>query len=129
MAADRILVDSSVFIDFFRKKNKDKTVLYRLFQRNANLFISSLTVYELLCGAKTPNLKKDTEKLLTTVSTIAFGADEANIASQLYYDLKSKNQLVGPIDILIAATAIYHALPIATCNKEHFNRFNDLVLI
>ena len=44
MATQRILVDSSLVIDYFRKEKKDKAPLYELFQKNYKLYISALTI-------------------------------------------------------------------------------------
>lgn len=122
METDRVLVDTSLIIDFFRKKNKTQATLFSLFQHNIQLYISTLTVYELLSGAKNIQLKNDTEKLLTLFQTIDFGVEESRKAASLYLQLKSKNQIVETIDILIAATALTHVMPIATFNRDHFIR-------
>ena len=129
MATQRILIDSSLIIDYFRKKKKDKAPLYQLFQRNNNLFISTLTIYELLCGAKNEQLQNDTEKILALFNVIEFGTIEASKAANLYKLLKKQNKIIETIDILIAATALSHSLSIATLNKAHFIRFQDLQIV
>lgn len=129
MATERILVDSSLIIDYFRKKIKSKSFLYKLFQRNSTLYISTLTIYELLCGTKTEQLRKDTEKMFALFNIIEFGTIEASKAANLYKQLKQKNQIIETIDILIAATALSQSFPLATLNKAHFIRFNELELI
>lgn len=128
MATERILVDSSLIIDYFRKKNKEKTPLWHLFQSDCPLFISTLTVYELLCGAQTPVLKKDTENLVELFTVLDFGKEDATKAASLYKELKQKNLLVGTIDILLAAAAITNSLLFATLNQEHFNRIQEVNL-
>lgn len=128
MESSGILVDSSLIIDYFRKNKKEKTQLYRLFEIDKRLYISALTVYELLCGAKTPLLYRDTEKILTLFDILEFGTIEASKAAKLYLNLKKENKVVGIIDILIAATANIHKLKIATLNKEHFERIKFVKL-
>ncbi len=126
MATPGILIDSSIIIDYFRKKKRDDTVLCRLFQQGFNTNISVLTVYELLCGAKSDRLYKDTEKILSLFDPIDFTNQTAIKSAELYLELKKDNQLIETVDILIAATALNHSLVIATLNKNHFQRFKNL---
>lgn len=129
MAARRILVESSLIIDFFRKSNKEKAPLYHLFQLNEDLFISTLTVYELLCGAKSDQLLIDTENILKLFDILEFDFASASKAAFLFKQLRRQNKLIETIDILIAATALTHELEIATLNIGHFNRFPELKLV
>jgi tRNA(fMet)-specific endonuclease VapC len=122
MAAKGILIDSSIIIDFFRKKNKKETILYQLFQQDQSLAISVLTYYELLCGSKTRELQRDTEKILSLFKVLDFRTDEAILAAGIYRKLKKTNQLIEIIDILIAAQALGYSFKIATLNKDHFTR-------
>lgn len=124
MDTSGILVDSSIIIEFFRRQNKEKSFLYQLLQQNENLFISVLTIYELLCGAKSAKLRTDTEQLLDLFTFLDFSAREAVKAAELYRTLKAKNQIISILDILIAATAICFSLKIATLNVNHFQRFD-----
>jgi len=56
--------------------------------------------------------------------------DEAVIAvaSGVWSGLKKLGQLIPDVDLLIAATALLHGLPIATRNVRHFNRVPALVV-
>lgn len=46
MATKTALLDSTILIDYFRKKNKSKSTLYKL-SANYNYCISSITVFEI----------------------------------------------------------------------------------
>ena len=50
-------------------------------------------------------------------------------AIMLYQALKRINSRIGFADTLIAATALAHEMPVATLNKEHFERVPNLMLI
>jgi tRNA(fMet)-specific endonuclease VapC len=126
VAARRILVDSSLIIDYYRKEKKESCQLYQLFQVGTRLYISAITVYELLCGAKSPQLQEDTEDIIGLFDILEFGQNEAKTASNLYKQLKQKNQLIETADILIAATALGYSLEIATLNIGHFSRFEGV---
>jgi tRNA(fMet)-specific endonuclease VapC len=45
-----ILLDSSILIELFRKKDKEKTLFYGLSQSYSDLCISSITYYEIGVG-------------------------------------------------------------------------------
>jgi len=45
-----ILLDSSILIELFRKKDKEKTIFYSLSQSYSDLCISSITYYEIGVG-------------------------------------------------------------------------------
>lgn len=129
MATDRILVDSSVLIESFRKKKKDETFLHQLFSNYSTLHISVITYYELLCGAKSDALLNDTLKLLQLFEIIDLTQPEAKQAASIFQELKKQNAMIGTADTLIAATAIEHALPLATLNRSHFERISVLQII
>jgi predicted nucleic acid-binding protein len=129
MAADRVLVDTSIIIEFFRKKKKDETFLHRLLNNNSILYISIITYFELLCGAKSESLLNDTMQLLELFEIIDFSESEAKKAASIFQDLKIKNSMIGLADIFIAATAIDHNLPLATLNHAHFEQVSVLQLL
>lgn len=54
--------------------------------------------------------------------------ETAKIASEIYLDLRAKNKLIEFRDILIAATALQHTMPLATLNRKHFERVEGLKL-
>ncbi len=43
-------------------------------------------------------------------------------------DLRAKGQLIGDVDLLIAATALEHDITLLTQNLRHFSRIPDLKL-
>ncbi|MGH7453674.1 MAG: type II toxin-antitoxin system VapC family toxin, partial [bacterium] len=92
------------------------------------LYISVITYFELLCGAKSEALLNDTVQLLELFEIIDFSESEAKNAANIFQDLKSRNLMIGLADIFIAATAIDHDLPLATLNLTHFERISALQL-
>jgi predicted nucleic acid-binding protein len=45
-----ILLDTSILIEHFRKKDKSKTTLYKLSEKNYRFSISTVTYYEIFIG-------------------------------------------------------------------------------
>lgn len=129
MAAARILIDTSVIIDFFRKQKKEEATLHLLLNNYAVSCISAVTYFELLCGAKSKPLLDDTLRLVELFDVIDLCEPEARRAASIYQDLKSRNAMIGLADIFIAATALEHHLPLATLDHSHFERISALQLI
>lgn len=123
-----ILVDTSILIDYFRKQNKEKTILYQLFSENEDLAISVITKYELMLGS---NAQQDLFwiALLQKVNVISLDESIIDETVKIKKELKAKNQEIGLADMLIAATAKFHQLKLATLNVNHFKRVNQLNIL
>ncbi|GAB4426523.1 MAG: hypothetical protein OHK0011_08070 [Turneriella sp.] len=52
----------------------------------------------------------------------------ADLAGELYSDLRDRGRTIDNEDIIIAATAVVHDLPVATLNVRHFEGINKLRL-
>lgn len=127
MEPPRVLADTSVIIDFLRKEDKKKSVLWRIRARH-ECAMSSITLFELQCGVKTERHVEDIDKLCKLIRIIPFDNEIADISSIIYQDLKRKNVLIEFRDIFIAATAIAENLCVATLNRKHFERIIDITL-
>jgi predicted nucleic acid-binding protein len=123
----RVLVDTSILIDFFRKKNRKKSILYKL-QGKHEIYISTITEFEFLAGVKEERTVS-INSFFKNLEVIGFDSKAAIIASSIYKDLKSKNQIIEFRDIFIAATAIANRLPLSTLNIEHFKRVENLEIV
>jgi len=128
MADNRVLTDTSIIIDFLRKTNKIKSALWEIREKN-KCFMSSITVFELRCGAKTEKHSEDIEKLCKWISTIPYDDEIAEVSSIIYQNLKEEKKLIEFRDIFIAATAIANNLCVATLNTKHFERIRDIFLL
>jgi len=128
MADPRVLTDTSVIIDFLRKKNKKNSALWKIKEHN-ECFMSSVTLFELQCGAKTKKHSEDIEKLRRWIGTIPFNDEIAEISAKIYQHLKKEHRLIEFRDIFIAATAIAENLCVATLNTNHFERIPELNLL
>jgi predicted nucleic acid-binding protein len=123
-----ILLDSSVLIDFFRKKDKTKTIFYQLSKTNTEFCISSITYYEIGIGNR-KNHFEFWEKLTENMTVIPFDQACSEKAIFIYFDLLISNKMIDLADLLIGSTALTHNIPIATLNKKHFERIKNLILI
>ncbi len=125
MESPGMVVDTSVFIEFLRAKNKTKTTLFQIPEEN-QLYISAVTLYELLMGANTPEKIYDIKTLTDDIPVLSFNEEVAKKAGELYHILRKSNNIIEFRDIFIAATALVNNLPIKTLNIKHFNRIQNL---
>ena len=102
--------------------------------RPDDLAVSSITRYELTYGAlrcgprrgKTESGKVDT--FLRALHEIPFSDQTAEQAARIRNALESKGNPIGPMDLLIAATAIESGLKLVTGNQREFGRIPHLRL-
>ncbi len=121
-----ILIDTSIIIEFLRKKEKQDTYLWKIKEKDFSCFISAITVFELYAGAITDRHKQDLEKLLRWIEIIPFTQEIAKRSAEIYKKLKAANQLIEFRDIFIGATALETELPLITLNEVHFNRIKGI---
>ena len=115
-------------IELFRKKDKEKTLLYTLSLTFDDLCISSITCYEIGIGNR--KLHTDYWELLSeNLNVIPLDKDCSNSAIKIYLDLLKANKMIDLADILIGATAIAKSIPIATLNVKHFERIKALEIL
>jgi tRNA(fMet)-specific endonuclease VapC len=123
---ETIIIDSNILIEFYRQKDKSQTVLFKL-ASSYQFQVSAITKYEIYRGDKNKDAFWDT--FFSSVPVLSFDSPCADVAANIYKELKSKNLTVDTDDILIAATAIKNNLRLATINRKHFNRIDELNLI
>jgi tRNA(fMet)-specific endonuclease VapC len=123
-----VLVDTTIIIDYLRSTNKPSSRLISLFKTN-DLFISVITVFELLNGATTKSKLADIRKICNSLTIIDFDVRCAEKASEMYRKLKMQNKLIEIRDLLIGASAMVYNFPVATSNKKHFERLIGITII
>lgn len=125
MAVARVIFDTSLFVEYVRQKEKQNTTFHR-FASIYEPVTTSITVFELWFGARTPNAMETVEKLLWGIPILPFTDDAAIIAAKEQNRLRKKNQQIDIRDLFIASIAIANDLPFVTLNEKHFNHFSSL---
>ena len=129
-----LILDSSVLI----AAEKKRLDLSRFFAAHPadSFFIAAITVSELLHGvarAQPPARKKErsvfVEALLAKIEAVDFDAEVARRHADLWASLEKLGQIIGPYDLLIAATALHYDHGLVTLNVAEFRRVTGLRLI
>ncbi len=128
MATTKLLVDTSIIIDFLRKKNKSETIFWKIIN-DYECSISTITQFELLCGATTSTKIYELNKIFNLLTIIEFNSEIAHLSSKIFISLKTKNQLIEFRDIFIGVTAISAKIPLITLNEKHFSRIEKLEIV
>ncbi len=123
-----VLVDTSVLIEYFRKQDKTKTFLYQLAGQHPQIYISAISKFEIWVG-NNPDQTDFWRALFSSLITLPFGDQEAEMAGVIQQKLLKTNQQIGISDLLIGATALLHELPVATLNLKHFGRLEGVKLV
>ncbi len=122
-----VVVDTDALIDYFVGESPVAHAVERLL-REDRLALTTLTLFELACGAQTPDQLHDLELLAQAAHLIPLDTAASLQAGAIYRDLKSKGQLIGTVDLLIAGCCLAAKLPLLTRNVEHFRRVSGLML-
>lgn len=128
MADKKLMVDTTLLIDYFRKTDKKNAKLVTHFKNYGQLYISSITEFEVLNGAK--HLHKDFwNGMLPRFTILDFDSRAARQATVITEQLKTKRKTIDKPDLFIASTAIVNGLHFDTLNIKHFIHIDKLLLL
>lgn len=122
-----MVIDSSIFIQHLRAKDRTKTELTLL--NTSFVFVSSVTLYELFMGATTPAKWQDVRDVTQNIPILNFDGPVAEEAGRIFSHPQDERPDFRIRDIFIAATALAHQMPVKTLNQKHFSRIPGLQVV
>ena len=126
-----LALDTNTVIYFF--KGQGRVADHLADTPPTEIVIPSAVLYELEVGiAKSPSptkRRRQLSRLLDTVSVLPLGIPEARTAGLVRARLERAGTPIGPIDTLIAATALHHGATLVTRNLDEFQRVEGLALV
>jgi predicted nucleic acid-binding protein len=123
-----IILDTDVVIDFFTGISPGaEGVLKLISQEEAAL--TAISVFELYAGIEGKRRLGQIETFIRDLTILPLDVIEAALAGKIYTQLKSKGQLIGTHDILIAAVCLANGLPLYTKNVIHFSKIKDIQIL
>ncbi len=93
--------------------------------------LPSAVVYEVNFGLRRAGRREELEafaRMVQVVDVLAFDAEAADHAARIKLQLQSLGTPIGPIDVIIAATARRHGCTLVSHNMREFSRVPDLLL-
>ena len=117
-----MLLDTGVVIDVLRGREVARRFVKSL---GTQVRVSVVSVTEVYAGSRNQQEERTFETLLAPFRIISVAGAESRLAGQFIRHY-GRSHGVGPFDALIAATAEYHRLALATLNVKHFPMFPGL---
>lgn len=110
-----------------------KNILDNLLKQDrSKVFISSLSVAEMLYGVENSTYKEQNlalvKEFISHFNIVDFNYESAKIYAKVRKQAKDKNRKVGEIDMQIASIAIANNLTLVTNNEKDFN-YIDFITI
>ena len=116
------LVDTDVFIDFFRDSELANQFLSACFPE---VYVSVVTVAELFSGVRGRRERELLANTLASCKILDVTKEIAELGGAFRMEYRKSYSLDLP-DALIAATAKTYNLPLATLHKKHYPMFPNL---
>lgn len=127
-----MILDTSFLIDTLRGENTVEEAV-RTVDERGTAQVSSITVMELWEGihlADSSDRERTVVKnLLSDVRELPFDRECATTAGEINAKLQRGGAPIEDADVMIAATALVHDVPIVTNNADHFERIDDLEIL
>lgn len=125
-----LVLDTCILI---HAEKQGSLVNFDKWQDYEEAYISALAVSELLIGVNRADtearrLKRSAfvEAIINEIPIINFTSEVARIHAEIYAYLAQRGELIGPHDLIIAATALAHGHALLTTNGQEFNRVPGL---
>ena len=123
-------LDTNTVIYFFKNMGNVAQHLFSL--PPYEIVLPSIVLYELEVGIarSTSPEKRRTQlnELLTVVRVLPFTENEASITAKVRATLEQAGTPIGPLDVLIAGTALANQATLVTHNTKEFSRIDRLRL-
>jgi tRNA(fMet)-specific endonuclease VapC len=121
-------LDTNTLVHAFQGKGR---VLERLLEvPPAEVALPAVALYELEVGiagsTAAPYRRNQLHALALFLRVLPFGASEARAAARIRVELEKAGQTIGPLDLLIAGTALQNGATLVTHNVREFSRVAGL---
>ncbi len=128
-----VLIDASVLIEY--ERGRVDLARHLEGRKEEEFFLSVVTASELLHGvhrAKDPSVRARrsafVEAILERFPLLPVDLATARTHAQIWAELASGGNLIGPHDLWLAAAAIAHGLTLVTANLREFQRVPGLAV-
>lgn len=122
------VLDTNTLIYFFR--GEGRVAERMLATPPSSIALPTVVLYELEVGlAKSPHARKrrrQLETLLAVITVLPFALEEAKASASLRAQLETAGTPIGPMDTLIAGTALAHRGILVTRNLRELGRVRGL---
>ena len=125
MSAEKILIDTSIWIDYFQNRSSTISEKVNKILSENEVYVPKIVIAELIQGAKSEKEISIIEDFLDAFHIVDQKEDTWLKAGRLSYDLKKKGKTINILDCYIAAMAQEHECKIFTLNR-HFKEIQSI---
>ena len=122
------VLDTNTLIYFFKGSGRVAEKMF--YEAPADIGIPAVVIFELLTGiAKSVSPKKRAKQLnalLDAVKILPFSIEEAKSSAAIRAQLEKRGTPIGPLDVLIAGTAMANRAVLVSHNLAEFSRVDGL---
>lgn len=129
--AELLFLDTSILVAAERRRLRVEDIAQP--DPEAKLAMSVITLAEMLQGlhrARTDHQRKSRDGFIAEIleKLELFPVDHmvAREHAKIWADLAERGEMIGPYDLIIAATAVLHKAPLATMNYREFQKVRGL---
>ena len=116
---DRVLIDTSVWIDYFQDTKSAGLELMDEIFTHGDVYVPKVVIAELIQGARSEKEISVIKEFVEAFKIVEEGKETWYKAGKLSYDLKKKGKTINLADCYIAVIAREHNCSILTLDK-HF---------
>jgi predicted nucleic acid-binding protein len=123
----KALIDASAIIDFMHGDEN----LRKIISEVDEIFVSSLTAYEVLVGEKEGKRATETDAFLDEFISVSFEKQHMKKACEISRILSKKGKMINLIDLMVAGQALSIGAAIITNDRdyEHVSDISELKTI
>lgn len=125
------VLDTNTLLDYFRGRGNVARNL--LATPPGEVALPAVAAYEVWVGVlgsrNAERRQAQYEQFLSTVAVLPFDAIASRCAAEIRHELERSGQRIGPLDTLIAATAVANNATLVTHNVREFGRVRGLKLV
>ncbi len=118
----RLLIDTSVWSEALRRKNKDteskETFLFEILQNEEDIFVTGIILQEILTGIKNPAVFSKIEEQFKYFNFISPSRSDHIEAAKLRNTVSKKGIALATVDAIIAQIAISNNLYLVTYDND-----------
>lgn len=123
----KLFFDSSVIVDVDKGREETVELMKELTREKYPLFISTVTVSEILTGAYRKDSTKEARKILGQFQWVEMNGGIADRSGEIMAELYERGKPIEFQDIVIAASAEQENVEkLVTKNSEHFGYIDSL---
>lgn len=125
------VLDTNTVIDYFKGRGKVADRLLAVPPRD--IALPAIAAYEVWVGVMgSQNAKRrqsQYEQFLSAIEVIPFDSATSRRAGELRHTLERRGESIGPLDMLIAGTALACGAALVTRNVKEFSRIAELEVV